>query len=72
MRTEEPADDPGEPAFNSFAESDMNSDGRIDEAEAENAGILAFAKADLNGDGWLDEQEYQDASDQVLPSAPAQ
>lgn len=51
-------DKPIKPAFNSFAETDANSDGRINRTEARDAGILAFSVADLDGNGWLDEQEY--------------
>lgn len=49
-------------AFNSFAESDADGDGRISAAEARDAGILSLAKVDRNGDGWLDEAEYQAAA----------
>lgn len=52
-------DKPVEPAFNSFAETDHDGNGRIDPQEARDAGILTFSAADLNGDGVLDEREYQ-------------
>ncbi len=48
-------------AFMSFEEADLNGDGRVDRAEARNAGILGFDKVDTNGDGFLDRPEYEAA-----------
>ena len=58
-------------AFNSFSETDADQNGKINQAEARNAGILAFTTADLNDDGWLNESEYEAVALGVtkLPSA---
>ena len=52
---------PGD-VFNSFSETDANSDGRISAQEARDAGILRLGAADKNGDGYLYEQEYSAAA----------